>query len=66
MPANPQSEPLLIDVARAAEIVGVGEGVLCGWCTDGLPFMRAGRGGEKTFTRRDLERWVERLKESAS
>jgi len=28
-----------------------------------LPFVRAGRGGRKMFTRRDLERFLERLKE---
>jgi Helix-turn-helix domain len=64
VPASPQSEPLLLDITRAAEVVGVGEGVLRGWCAEGLPFVRAGRGGKKLFTRRDLERWVERLKEA--
>jgi hypothetical protein len=57
--------PLLFDLAAAAAIVGVGVGVIRGWAADGLPFVRAGRGGRKMFTRRDLERWVERLKETA-
>jgi DNA-binding transcriptional MerR regulator len=56
-------EPLLIDVSRAAEVVGVSVGVIRGWGADGLPFVRAGRGGRKMFTRRDLERFVERQKE---
>lgn len=59
------SEPLLLDVAAAAAIVGVGMGVIRGWASDGLPFVRAGRGGRKMFTRRDLEKWSERLKERA-
>lgn len=58
-------EPLLIDVVRAAEVVGVSPGVIRGWVADGLPFIRAGRGGRKMFTRRDLERFVERQKEQA-
>jgi predicted site-specific integrase-resolvase len=58
-------EPLLIDVARAAEVVGVSVGVIRGWVADGLPFVRAGRGGRKMFTRRDLERFVERQKEQS-
>ena len=58
-------EPLLLDVAAAAAIVGVGVGVIRGWVADGLPFVRAGRGGLKMFTRRDLERFLERLKERA-
>ena len=63
MTAPPQSEPLLMDITHAASFVGVGVGVLRGWVADGLPFIRAGRGGKKMFARRDLERWVERLKE---
>lgn len=59
------AEPLLIDVARAAAVVGVSVGVIRGWVADGLPFVRAGRGGRKMFTRRDLERFVERQKEQA-
>jgi len=58
-------EPLLIDVARAAEVVGVSVGVIRGWVSEGLPFVRAGRGGRKMFTRRDLERFIEGLKEQA-
>ena len=54
---------MLLDVVAAAAIVGVGEGVIRGWVADGLPFVRAGRGGRKMFVRRDLERFVERLKE---
>jgi helix-turn-helix protein len=57
--------PLLLDVAAAAAIVGVGVGVIRGWAADGLPFVRAGRGGRKMFQCRDIERWLERLKESA-
>jgi len=59
------AEPLLFDTARAAQVVGVSVGVIRGWVADGLPFMRAGRGGRKMFTRRDLERFVERQKEQA-
>jgi DNA-binding transcriptional MerR regulator len=58
-------EPLLIDVSRAAEVVGVSVGVIRGWVADGLPFVRAGRGGRKMFTRRDLERFIERQKEQS-
>jgi predicted site-specific integrase-resolvase len=57
------AEPLLFDTARAAQVVGVSVGVIRGWVADGLPFVRAGRGGRKMFTRRELERFVERLKE---
>ena len=60
---NQKAEPLLLDVAAAAAIVGVGVGVIRGWAADGLPFVRAGRGGRKMFQRRDIERWLERLKE---
>ena len=56
---------MLLDVAAAAAVVGVGIGVIRGWVADGLPFVRAGRGGRKMFTRRDLERFVERRKEQA-
>jgi len=67
MTSSPQSEnPLLLDVRAAAAFVGVGSGVIRHWCADGLPFVRAGRGGKKLFMRRDLEKWVERLKESAA
>jgi hypothetical protein len=59
------AEPLLLDVAAASVIVGVGEGVIRRWVSEGLPFVRGGRGGKKLFTRRDLERFVERLKEQA-
>jgi DNA-binding transcriptional MerR regulator len=59
-------EPLLLDATRAAEIAGVSVGVIRGWVANGLPFIRAGRGGRKMFTRRDLEIFVERLKESAN
>ena len=57
-------QPLLLDITRAAQLLGVGIGVLRGWVADGLPFIRAGRGGKKMFARRDLERFIERLKES--
>lgn len=59
------AEPLLFDIQRAAQVVGVSVGVIRGWVADGLPFVRAGRGGRKMFTRRDLERFVERQKEQA-
>jgi hypothetical protein len=61
--AGVSAEPLLFDIVRAAEVVGVSVGVIRGWVAEGLPFLRAGRGGRKMFTRRDLERFVERLKE---
>jgi excisionase family DNA binding protein len=54
---------LLIDIKAAAEFVGVGEGTIRRWVSEGLPIIRAGVGGKKMFTRRDLERWIERLKE---
>ena len=66
MSVSPQAEPLLLDITRAAAFVGVGVGVIRGWVLDGLPFVRAGRGGKKLFARSDLSRWVERLKESAA
>jgi len=55
---------LLIDIKAAAELVGVGQGVIRRWVSEGLPFVRAGRGGKKLFAREDLERWIERLKET--
>lgn len=58
--------PILIDVRAAALHVGVGVGVIRAWVRDGLPFVRGGRGGKKLFARRDLERWIERLKESVA
>lgn len=60
------TEALLLDVRGAAAYLGVGIGVIRGWVADGLPFIRGGPGGKKLFTRRDLEKWVERLKESAA
>ena len=60
------TETLLLDVKGAATFLGVGVGVVRSWVADGLPFIRGGRGGKKLFTRRDLERWVERLKETAA
>jgi len=56
--------PMLLDTASAAAVVGVGIGVIRRWVCDGLPFIRAGRGGKKMFSRRDLEKWIERNKES--
>jgi hypothetical protein len=64
--ATPASNPLLIDTNAAAAFVGTTPGVIRGWVAEGLPFLRAGRGGKKLFTRRDLERWIERLKEKAA
>lgn len=63
MASTPQTEPLLVDIAGAAAYVGVGIDVIRGWAEDGLPFVRAGRGGKKMFLRRDLERFIERNKE---
>jgi hypothetical protein len=57
---------LLIDTNAAAAFVGTIPGVIRGWVAEGLPFVRAGRGGKKLFGRRDLERWIERLKEKAA
>ncbi|MFI5117192.1 MAG: helix-turn-helix domain-containing protein [Terriglobales bacterium] len=65
MSASPHSESLLLDTSAAAAFVGVGTGVLRRWVAEGLPFVRGGRGGRKLFTRRDIERWIERNKESA-
>jgi excisionase family DNA binding protein len=62
----PTTETLLLDSPRAAELVGVSVGVLRGWVAQGLPFIRAGRGGRKLFTRKDLERWIEKQKEWAA
>jgi Helix-turn-helix domain len=59
-----KTESLLLDIKAAADFVGVGVGVLRNWVCEGLPFVRGGRGGKKMFTRRDLERWIERQKES--
>ena len=59
-----KTEALLFDINTAAELVGVGVGVIRNWVRDGLPFVRGGRGGKKMFARRDLERWIERQKES--
>jgi predicted site-specific integrase-resolvase len=58
--------PLLLDASTAAAFVGVQVGVLRRWVRDGLPFVRAGAGGRKMYVRRDLERFVERLKETAA
>jgi len=63
MAATNTTEPLLLDSPRAAAFAGVSVGVIRGWVSQGLPFVRAGRGGRKMFTRRDLERWVEKQKE---
>jgi excisionase family DNA binding protein len=63
-PVSNPNTPLLLDTRGAAALVGVQPGVLRRWVHDGLPFVRAGRGGRKMFTRRDLEKWVERLKET--
>jgi excisionase family DNA binding protein len=65
MPA-PISKPesLLLDTPGAAALVGVQPGVLRRWVSEGLPFVRAGRGGKKLFSRKDLERWIERIKEA--
>lgn len=60
------TESLLLDSKAAAALTGVGVGVIRSWVSDGLPFVRAGRGGKKMFTRRDLEKWIERNKESAA
>jgi DNA-binding transcriptional MerR regulator len=56
-------EPLLLDISRAALIVGVSSSTIRKWTADGLPFVRAGAGGKKMYARRDIERFVERLKE---
>ena len=56
-------EPLLIDISRAALIAGVSASSIRKWTADGLPFVRAGAGGKKMYARRDIERFIERLKE---
>jgi hypothetical protein len=61
---TPDTTPLLLDINAAARFVGVGAGVIRGWVIDGLPFVRAGRGGKKMFSPLDLKRFVERKKES--
>lgn len=66
MPVNSQSEPLLHDIVQAAAIVGVSVSTIRAWTRDGLTFVRGGAGGKKMYCRRDLERFVERLKESAA
>jgi len=58
-----QTEPLLLDIAYAANVVGVSVSTIRHWTHDGLPFVRGGPGGKKLYARRDLERWIERLKE---
>lgn len=60
------ASPLLLDASTAAAFVGVQVGVLRRWVRDGLPFVRAGAGGRKMYVRRDLERFIERLKETAA
>ena len=65
MAVSSQSEPLLFDIARAANIVGVSPSTIRHWTSDGLPFVRGGPGGKKLYSRRDLERFIERLKENA-
>jgi DNA-binding transcriptional MerR regulator len=56
-------EPLLLDINRAALVVGVSTSSLRKWTAEGLPFVRAGSGGKKMYARRDIERFIERLKE---
>jgi excisionase family DNA binding protein len=60
-----QPEPLLIDVAAAAAYVGVPVSQIRRWTSDGLPYVRAGRGGKLLYDRNDLRRYIERLKESS-
>jgi hypothetical protein len=57
-------QTLLLDINAAARLVGVGSGVIRGWVAEGLPFIRAGRGGKKMFSRVDLKRFIERQKET--
>jgi len=66
MSVSSQTEPLLLDITRASSVVGVSVSTLRHWTADGLPFIRGGPGGKKLYQRRDLERWIERLKESAA
>jgi hypothetical protein len=62
--AAPDLQTLLLDINAAARLVGVGSGVIRGWVTEGLPFIRAGRGGKKMFSPVDLKRFIERQKET--
>lgn len=64
MSASNPEQPLLLDTPSAAALVGVRPGVLRRWVQDGLPFVRAGAGGKKMYVRRDLEKWIERNKET--
>jgi hypothetical protein len=57
-------QTLLLDINAAARLVGVGSGVIRGWVAEGLPFIRAGRGGKKMFSPIDLKRFIERQKET--
>lgn len=63
MSTNTDFTPLLLDINAAARFIGVGPGVLRSWINDGLPFIRAGRGGKKMFAVSDLKKFVERKKE---
>jgi DNA-binding transcriptional MerR regulator len=58
-----QSEPLLLDINRAALVVGVSISTIRTWSAEGLPFVRGGPGGRKMYRRRDLERHIERRME---
>jgi hypothetical protein len=62
---SPDSTPLLLDPEQASALVGVRPGVFRRWVSEGLPFVRAGRGGKKMYAPVDLVRFVERLKETA-
>jgi DNA-binding transcriptional MerR regulator len=62
---QPSTEPLLLDINKAATLTGVSTSTLRHWTTDGLPFIRGGPGGKKLYCRRDIERFVESLKECA-
>jgi hypothetical protein len=62
--AAPDLQTLLLDINAAARLVGVGSGVIRGWVAEGLPFIRAGRGGKKMFSPVDLKRFIERQKET--
>jgi excisionase family DNA binding protein len=55
-------EALLLDVHGAAAVVGVSVSVIRRWAHEGLCFVRGGRGGKLLFARKDLERFVEKLK----
>lgn len=59
-------QPLLLDTVAASRFLGVGTGTIRGWVNAGLPFIRAGKGGKKFYTKKDLEKWIERQKESAA